>query len=51
MVVLHEVLVDAELRVLVAAVGLHEEAAVVAVHGGLDQDRAVEPLSRRFTAV
>ncbi len=42
MVVLDELDVDAELRPGVAAEGLDEEAALVAVDLGLDEDDAVE---------
>ena len=47
MVVLHEVDVDAELAPGVGAEGLDQEAAVVAVDLGLEQDEPVEPVSSR----
>ena len=42
-VVLHELVGNAELRVTAAAVALVEETALVAVDYRLHQDRAVEP--------
>ncbi len=47
MVVLHHLLGDAELGEDVAAVGLAEEAALVAEHLRGDQDRPVQPVVGR----
>jgi len=41
-VVLDELAPDPELLERAAAVGLGEEPALVAVHGGLDEDRTLE---------
>jgi hypothetical protein len=43
MVVLDHLLLDAELHERAAAVGLDEEAALVAEHLGFDDDGAVQP--------